>query len=110
MTASSVASVKIEREQIEQLARALGVPLPVSGSGAKMFRLCLERAQELAPVTESVDRIQTRARARVLVVEAETDNAGALEALATFRKAVGGLGDADATEEAEPAPAPPSPR
>jgi hypothetical protein len=108
VTASSVASVKVEVKQLEQLARALGVPLPAPGSGASLFRSCLERAQQLVPVIESVDRIETRARARVLVLDAETDNAGVFEALRTFKRALGGTGDGQAKEEAERTTAPPS--
>lgn len=93
MTASSVASVKVEVEQLEQLARALGVPLPATGSGASLFRLCLARSRKLIPVIEIVDRLEA--------IEA-------LEGLRnTFQRALGGTGEADATAEAERAPAPP---
>lgn len=93
--------------QLEQLASTLGVPLPWTGSANALFRACLARARELVPVIEQVDRIETRARARVLVLEAETDNAGALEALKTFQRALGGTGEADAIEANGRAPAHP---
>jgi hypothetical protein len=108
VTASSVASVKIEVEQLEQLARALGVPLPATGSRASLFRLCLDRARELVPVIEQVDRIQERARVRLVAVHMETSNAGALEALDTFKRALGGTSETDATEATGRAAAPPS--
>lgn len=96
MTASSVASVKVEREQIEQLASALRVELRVSESGAALFRRCLDRANELSHPSAG--------RVRLVAFEAETDNESALEALGTFRRALGGLGDA--TEESRGAAAP----
>jgi hypothetical protein len=103
VTASSVASVKVEFQQLEELAHALGVPLPATGSGAALFRLCVARARQLVPVIAVVDRIQLRARARALI-DAETDNASALEAL---QRALGGQ-HGDATGEAERQPAPPN--
>ena len=83
-----VASAKVERAQVEQLARALRVPLLVGESGAALFRRCLEAAQALEE--------SERARARVVVIEAEGSNADALAALETFRTALGGgEGDQD---------------
>lgn len=111
MTASSVASAKVDRVELEALARALRVELRVDESGAALFRRCLERAQLLA-TSETLDRLEQReqrngvARVRMAVVEAE-GNAGALEALRTFNAALGGL-RGDGTEEAAAEEAPPS--
>lgn len=109
MTASSVASAKVDRVELEALARALRVELRVDESGAALFRRCLERAQLLA-TSEALDRLEQReqkngvARVRMAVVEAE---GSALEALRTVNAALGGL-RGDGTEEAAAEEAPPS--
>jgi hypothetical protein len=83
VTASSVASAKVSRHEIDQLARALGVALPVGISHAEAFRRCL-RAAELRRDGESID--------------------GALEALATFQRCLGGPAGDGATERSATAP------
>jgi hypothetical protein len=100
VTASSVASVKVDVKQLEQLARALGVPLPATGSGASLFRSCLDAALALEA---SFLRVRGEARDRI----AQT-NAGALEALSTFKRALGGTSETDVTEATRRATAPPS--
>lgn len=69
-----MASIKIERDHVEQLARALCVPLQAEESGAALFRRCLERARSL------------NEQAREIV--SETHNAEELAALAVFGNAV----------------------
>jgi hypothetical protein len=96
VTASSVASdgasVKVPRGQLEELARALRVPLRVSESGASLFRRCVERASKL----------EVHSGARLLMVEVE-GNEGALDALRAFNAALGG-GRRELEEEAEAPP------
>lgn len=80
MTASSVASAKIGREQLEQLARTLRVELRVGESGAALFRRCLERASELATLA-TLDRLD-RATGRARFVQAEALGGSGEEATA----------------------------
>jgi hypothetical protein len=77
VTASSVASAKIEREQIEQLARTLRLELRVGESGAALFRRCLERAGELATL-DTLDRLdRATGRTRVSALGGRGDEATA---------------------------------
>lgn len=78
--------MKVSREEIEQLAKALRVSVPVGASGAAVFRLCL-------------DRVLWLFGARTPEQIAAQHNARELEALGVFSKALGGQGEADATEE-----------
>lgn len=63
VTASSVASVKLEREQIERLARHLRVAPQLGESGALLFRRCLEQAA-LVATQQALDRIEAQRTAR----------------------------------------------
>ena len=72
-----MASIKIEREHVEQLARALCVPLQAGESGAALFRRCLDTARSLNEQAHEI---------------ASASNAEELGALAVFGKAVMGLG------------------
>lgn len=80
--------MKVSREEIEQLAKALRVSVPLGASGAAVFRLCLDRVRELA-------------------AGARTPPDEALAALATFHRALGGAVEAEPTDEAGRAPAHP---
>lgn len=105
MTASSVASAKIGREQLEQLARTLRLELRVGESGAALFRRCLERASELATLA-TLDRLdRATGRARFVQIEVESDTvAGAMSALEAVTGALGGSGEeATAAREGTPA-------
>jgi hypothetical protein len=88
LVASASASVKVSREEIEQLAKALRVSVPFGASGAAVFRLCLDRVRELAEGSK-------------------TPNDEALAALATFQRALGGTVEAEAPDETGRAPAHP---
>ena len=100
------ASVKVAREQIEQLARLLRVDVRLSESGAALFRRCLERVSELA-TQETLDRLdRATGRARVVLVEGEIEgsNAEALAALRAFRSALGGAAVEEEASAREGAP------